>query len=217
MPPTTTGTSEDYCATCLGSGFVVDPGGHERSCDCRRRTRLRAFIDRHDDLRGLDKLDGLVERADGRVHPVQGSLIVKAPWLAFRRHLVGWLVAAYLRDPRVRIWITTDARIRSMWLGRRPGSESAQAASVLDDLRAYDLVVVRLQAIKHKATAPALHEALLDARRIWLVESPEEPFGAGHPSWSEELERALRDACVCRIDLSDPVADLDLDAIMRTP
>jgi len=173
---------------------------------------MRACLRRHG-LEGQDKLLGLVDCSDGQPKPRTGNAIITCGWETFRAHLAGWLLTAYLLDPKVRLGVLTDAEIRSLWLGHRVGGETQNAASCLDDLRQHDLVVVRLRPVRHKATVPALIETMDHARSLWLVDDPALRFAPGHPGWSDDMAYVLSDFDRIVLGPADE-DDIDLDAAM---
>jgi hypothetical protein len=163
----------------------------------------------------------VVKDDEVRVDRTKDNLFIKAPWQDVLPHLK-WVF--YCKGTRFRFRIVTDEKIRTVFVGNE--SYRARSKSTRDDVTTFnslgdlvgsdfDLIIIRLGLLGHKNVAApgALKEALM-LREVaclptWIVEQPNNPFGPGCHTYSEDvadyIERLFEVVNLTRKDRPAPV------------
>lgn len=169
----------EKCEICKGRGVVFGDDGAATTCRCvvirSHMATVKHLVPEATKLgRGC-----LVER-----NPIEASLLLCKRWRDAMNDLAGWIFRHLCGGhitPRVLVLDTT--KLREMY-------KSAE----LSQLRAFDLVVARvLPTQTNKMLPDVLIETVGSCRALWLVSSPGDSLGKGHPAWSSALDEMVED------------------------
>ena len=127
------------------------------------------------------------------------NLLIKARWYDVLSHLK-WVL--YCKGTRYRFRITTDEKVRTVWVGNERYVSKSKATrddgvsyNSLADLVGADLelVILRLGKLGYKnVAAPGVLKEALMLREVaclptWLIEEPETPWGYGCHTFSDDV------------------------------
>lgn len=209
------------CKICAGQGLIAVDDLNTRLCPCAYALAMVNHLGPEvaqapnltsSPLYVFAKTTGSPPEQDR----TQENVFIRTGWLEFLPHLK---FALFVKGLDFRFKIITDEKIRTVFVGNesyvarpRAEREDHETYNSLSDLVSDPhLLVLRLGFLGHKniAASGALKEALMlreiSRKPTWLIEDPENTFGPGCFSYSDEVWSYITARFKVNLDLQGSV------------
>ena len=193
----------DPCEKCGGSGWIIVDDATRRKCICAYAKELRQHLG--EDIATAPTLKHSPLYVPDKSDLTLSNLFIRSYWQDLLPHLK-W--ALTFKTPAFKFIQVTDEKLKTVYVGAE--SYVARAKGTRDDVstfnsladlvgRQFNLVIIRLGFLgyRNQAMPGILKEALLLRESLnlatWIVEEPNSIFGPGHRSFSDEVQKYIRE------------------------
>lgn len=192
---------EAPCPLCEGRHWIITSEEGEKPCKCHRTAMIKKHLG--PEILTARSLRSSPLYVHGKSDRTKDNLFIKGSWHTILSHLQWALGSKFNEKPNVphRFKIETDEKIVNVFVGNhsfthRPKSmrEDVETFNALSDfVEPPDLFILRLGFLGYpNKAAPGSVKQALGVREVackptWIIESPSNPFGPGHFTYSEDL------------------------------